>query len=63
MWHVTYTQGSWVDFLFLVVGSQILSARLLTITCVSNVQMGHANPFQKSTFQELSNDINNTLIQ
>ncbi len=25
--------------------------------------MGHANPFWKSTFQELSNDIMNSLIQ
>jgi len=38
-------------------------ALLLTITCVLGVQMGHANPFHTSTFQEFFNDIWNNLIQ
>jgi hypothetical protein len=36
---------------------------LLAITCVSSTQMGHASPFYTSMFQELSNDMNNYLIQ
>jgi hypothetical protein len=36
---------------------------LLTITCVSGVQMGHASPFQTSTFQNIFNDITNASIQ
>jgi hypothetical protein len=49
-----------------MVGSQIANLTptlLLAITCVSSVQMGHASPFQISTFQELSNDIKNPSIQ
>jgi hypothetical protein len=40
-----------------------LSALLLAITCVSSVQICHTSPFQTSMFQDLSNDINNFLIQ
>ncbi len=40
-----------------------LPALLLTITCVSDVQIGHASPFQTFTFQELSNDIRNSSIR
>ncbi len=36
---------------------------LLPITCVSNVQMDHASPFQTFTFQKISNDIRNSSIQ
>ncbi len=43
-----------------MVGNQIVNLTLdllLVITCVSDVQMGHASPFQRfTTFQELSND-------
>jgi hypothetical protein len=38
-------------------------ALLLAITYVSSVQMGHASPFWTFTFQELFNDIRNSLIQ
>ncbi len=30
------------------------------ITCVLKLQMGHASPFQTSTFQQISNDIKNS---
>jgi len=64
MLHTTCMQGNRDDSRLLVVGSQIwLLAFLLAITCVLGVQMGHANPFQTSTFQELSNDIRNISIQ
>ncbi len=33
-----------------------------SLTYVSDVQMGHANPFQTSKFQELSNDTRNNSI-
>ncbi len=42
---------------------QWLGALLLAITCVLNVQMGHAIPFQTSTFQELTNDMRNSSTQ
>jgi len=48
MSQATYTQGNWGDSCFLVVGSQInnfVPSLLLVITCVLNVQMGHASPF------------------
>jgi hypothetical protein len=40
-----------------------LPTLLLALTCVSIVQMGHASPLQICTFQEVSNDIKNSLIQ
>jgi hypothetical protein len=47
-----------------MVGSHIANLTpgpLLAITCVSDIQMSHASPFPTSMFQELSNDISNTL--
>jgi hypothetical protein len=53
--------GSILDFLWSGVNLWIwLLTFLLTITYVSDVQMGHASPFQTSSFQYLSNDINNS---
>jgi hypothetical protein len=52
MSHATYTQGNQVNYRLSVVDSQIANltlAFLLTITCVANVQMGHASPFREST--------------
>jgi hypothetical protein len=66
MWHATCKQGNCVDSRLLVVRSQtanLIPGFLLTITCVSDVQMGHANPFQTSKFQELFNDIKTVSIQ
>jgi hypothetical protein len=40
-----------------------LSTFLFAITCVTDVQMGHASPFSTSTFQYLSNDIRNSSMQ
>jgi hypothetical protein len=40
-----------------------LLAFLLAITCVSDVEMGHASPFQTSMFQYIFNDIKNSSIQ
>ncbi len=40
-----------------------LTILLLAITCVSDVQMGHASPFEIFTFQKLSNDVRNSSIQ
>jgi hypothetical protein len=49
MLHVACTRGNRDDFLLFVVGSQTinswLSTFLLAITCVSDVEMGHASPF------------------
>jgi hypothetical protein len=46
MWHVTCTQGSWVDSRLLMVGSQTANLIfLLVITCVLSVQMNHESPF------------------
>jgi len=47
MSHVFWRQVNRVDSL------------LLAITCVSDVQMSNASPFNTSMFQELSNDIKN----
>jgi hypothetical protein len=52
------------NFLWSVVKLPIwLSTLLLAITCVSDIQMGHASPLWTSPFQELSNDIRNSSIQ
>ncbi len=65
MLHATYTQVNQVDSWLLMVKSQTTNLTpdlLLAISCVSDVQMGHASPFQTSTFQYLFNDINNSLV-
>ncbi len=53
---------NWSDPQLLLVRSQtaiLTPGPSLAITCVSSVQMGYANPFQTSTFQELFTDIRN----
>jgi hypothetical protein len=56
--------GSILNFLWSGVKLAIwLSAFLLTITCVVNVQMTHARTFSTSTLQGLFNDIKNTSRQ
>jgi hypothetical protein len=52
--------GSIPDFLWSGVKLPVwLLAFLLAITCVADVQMGHASPFWTFTLQYLFNDINN----
>jgi hypothetical protein len=54
MLHTTCTQGNWVNSWLLVFKIKLpiwLPTFLLAITCVSNVQMVHANPFQTSMFK------------
>jgi hypothetical protein len=48
MSHATCTRGNRDDYWLLMVRNQIANLTLdllLAITCVSNVQMGHASPF------------------
>jgi hypothetical protein len=56
IWHITFTQRNQGD-------SRLLVVFLLAITYVLSTQMDHASPFWTSTFQELSNGINNYFIQ
>jgi hypothetical protein len=60
MSHTTFTQGNWGDSRVLMVGSQIVNLipnHSFGHNFVKSVQMGHASPFQTSTFQDLFNDI------
>jgi len=66
MSYATCMQGNRGDSWLLWSGVKLaiwLMALLLTMTCVSCVQMNHTIPFQTSTFQELFNDIREALIQ
>jgi hypothetical protein len=63
MFHVIFTWRKRGDFWRLVVKLPIWPLTfLLTITCVLDVQMGHASPFQTSTFQDFSNNIRKASI-
>ncbi len=61
MLHSTYWRWIQVDSQLLVVGSLVwLSALLLPITWVIDVQMAHTRPIWTSTLQNISNGIRNT---
>jgi hypothetical protein len=65
MWHGIWKKENQGVSQLLVVGSQIANLTpdfLLAITYVLSTQMGHANPLQTFTFQEIFNGITNLSI-